>query len=255
MNSLTKANTLANEWATLKQFTSARIALGKTGTAIPLKECLNLKLAHAHAKDAVYSVLDTHYILQQFQQLNLQIYCVHSCAPNRDVYLQRPDLGRRLAPASAKTLSNLLIPPGDVAIIIADGLSAMAINKYAAEVTALLLEEIKNSGYSVAPIVIAAQARVAIADEIGAVLKAKLSIILIGERPGLSAFDSMGAYITYTPAVGNTDESRNCISNIREGGLSTTQAASKIMQLVRAAFALQLTGVGLKDDGSNYLIK
>jgi ethanolamine ammonia-lyase small subunit len=247
MNSIVKATTQPNEWVILKQFTSARIALGKTGTAIPLKECLNLKLAHAQAKDAVYSVLDTSYLLQQLHELQVPAYTVHSNAVNRDIYLQRPDLGRRLDPASVETLSNLSLQPTDIVIVIADGLSALAINTYAVELTSLLLQEFKKVGYTVAPIIIAEQARVALADEIGQLLKARLSVILIGERPGLSAFDSMGAYITYAPAIGNTDESRNCISNIREGGLTPAQASIKIMQLINAAFTLQLTGVTLKD--------
>jgi ethanolamine ammonia-lyase small subunit len=252
MNSIVKANTQVNEWITLKQFTSARIALGKTGTAIPLKECLNLKLAHAHAKDAVYSVLDTHYLLQQLHNLQVPALTVHSNADNRDIYLQRPDLGRRLDVASAEMLSNLSLQPTDVVIVIADGLSALAKNKYAIELTSSLLQELKKAGYTIAPVIIAEQSRVALADEIGQLLKARLSVILIGERPGLSAFDSMGAYITYAPAIGNTDESRNCISNIRTGGLTPAQASTKIMQLISAAFTLQLTGVALKDNNINY---
>ncbi len=252
MNSIVKATTQANEWITLKQFTSARIALGKTGTAIPLKECLNLKLAHAQAKDAVYSVLDTHYLLQQSHELQIPAYAVHSNADNRDIYLQRPDLGRRLNTASVEVLSNLSLQPTDIVIVIADGLSALAINKYAIALTSLLFQELKKTSYTVAPIIISEQARVALADEIGQLLKARLSVILIGERPGLSAFDSMGAYITYAPNIGNTDESRNCISNIREGGYAPAQASAKIIHLISTALALQLTGIALKDNEANH---
>ncbi len=255
MSSIIKPTVQANDWIGLKQFTNARIALGKTGTAIPLKECLNLKLAHAQAKDAVYSTIDSAYLLRQLQERSVPVYTVHSSAINRDIYLQRPDLGRRLNEASVEVLSHLILPQNDIVIVIADGLSAMAINKYAVQVTSLLLQEIRKSNYTIAPVIIAKQARVALADEIGQLVKARLSIILIGERPGLSAFDSMGAYITYHPAVGNTDESRNCISNIRADGLTTVSAADKIMRLIHSAFTLQLTGVGLKDNNGNYVLK
>lgn len=251
MNSISKVIVEDNKWKTLKQFTNARIALGKTGTAIPLKECLNLKLAHAQAKDAVYSVLDTALLLQQLGELQVPANCVSSRAANRDIYLQRPDLGRRLDQASVETLSNISIQPADIVIVIGDGLSALAINKYAINVTSLLLMEIKAGVYTVAPVIVAKEARVAIADEIGQLLKARLSIMLIGERPGLSAFDSLGVYITYNPVVGNTDESRNCISNIRADGLIPAQAVIKIMQIINAAFALQLTGVALKDNSNH----
>ena len=253
MNSITKAVIQTNEWTALKQFTKARIALGKAGTAIPLKECLNLKLAHAQAKDAVYSTLDTTELLQAISDQQIERYLVQSNANNRDIYLQRPDLGRRLSEQSVETLTGLSIKPANILIVVADGLSALAVNKYAVEVTSLIIKELKRAAYTVAPIIIAEQARVAIADEIGEILKARLSIILIGERPGLSAFDSMGAYITYHPAIGNTDESRNCISNIRADGLTPAYAAIKIMQVINAAFTLQQTGVALKDNGTNQL--
>ena len=252
MNSITKAVIQTNEWTALKQFTNARIALGKTGTAIPLKECLNLKLAHAQAKDAVYSTLNTVELTQAISDQQINTGLVHSNAGNRDIYLQRPDLGRRLNEKSVETLTDLSVQSADLLIVIADGLSALAVNKYAAEVTSLLIKEIKKTACTIAPIIIAEQARVAIADEIGEILKARLSIILIGERPGLSAFDSMGAYITYHPAIGNTDESRNCISNIRADGLTPAEAAMKIMQLINAAFTLQMTGVALKDNSTHH---
>lgn len=251
MNSIVKRITEANDWIALKSFTNARIALGKTGTAIPLAECLNLKLAHAQAKDAVYSALNTPYLLQQLQKLGVPAYTVHSSAANRDIYLQRPDWGRKLDDASATALSGLSLPPADIVIIIADGLSALAVNENAIAVTTSLLQEAKKAVYTVAPVIIAEQARVALADEIGQLSKARLTVILIGERPGLSAFNSMGAYITYNPLVGNTDESRNCISNIRADGLQPAEAAIKITQLIQSAFTLQLTGITLKDNSTN----
>lgn len=255
MNLIRKTNTNANDWASLKQFTSARIALGKTGVSIPLKECLHLRLAHAHAKDAVYSLLDKEFLMQTLRDAGLPVLWVCSKSANRDIYLQRPDLGRTLNEQSEENLKmNAVQSPPDIVIVIADGLSAAAVNKHAATAAIVLSEKAKEAGFSIAPVVLAEQARVAIADEIGELLKAKLSIILIGERPGLSSFESMSAYITYKPKKGTTDESRNCISNIKEDGLTTSVAAAKIMELVKAAFVTQTTGVALKDQSNPVFI-
>jgi len=254
MNLIKKINCEANEWAFLRQFTSARIALGKTGVSIPLQECLRLKQAHAQAKDAVYSAVDKKLLLQTLTNKQIPVQLVHSKAANRDIYLQRPDLGRSLSELSVEVLSQYAAS-ADIVIVIADGLSAVAVNKQAAPVTMLIIKEAKQAGFSVAPVVIAEQGRVAIADEIGELLKAKLSIILIGERPGLTSSESMGAYITYQPKTGTTDERRNCISNIKDEGLTPTVAAVKIMQMVKAAFAMQLTGVVLKESSNADTVK
>jgi ethanolamine ammonia-lyase small subunit len=229
-------------WASLKAYTSARIALGRAGTAIPLKEVLSFKLAHAHARDAVYSALAVDALQEQLQVFGKPIYTLHSEAADRHEYLQRPDKGRKLNTTSQKELYNT---GGDLAIIIADGLSATAVNIHAYPLLQMLVPSLQ---ISLSSICLVQQGRVAIADEIGASLKVKATLILIGERPGLSAADSLGAYLTFGPKTGNTDEARNCISNIRAEGLSYALAAGKINYLLNEAFRLQLSGVALKDN-------
>lgn len=248
MNKLLKTNIEADEWKSLKAYTAARIALGKTGVSIPVAESLGFKLAHAHAKDAVYSALEQGSLINALRELKYPVVSLQSQATNRDMYLQRPDLGRRLSDDSVRKLQVLSAVPTDLCIILADGLSASAINENAWPVVSALLQAAKTMNYTVSAVSLVEQARVAIADEIGSLLKARLTIILIGERPGLSSFDSMGAYITYGPKPGLTDERRNCISNIRQQGLSAPLAVDKIMYVVNEAFRLKLTGVSLKDN-------
>jgi ethanolamine ammonia-lyase small subunit len=178
----------------------------------------------------------------------LPVHYVRSQADNRDTYLQRPDLGRLLDELSAEKLRQLNSQPADVGLIIADGLSASAVNTYAPIVVPLLVQAVREAGFSLAPIVLVEQGRVAITDAIGGILRPKMAIMLIGERPGLSSFDSMGAYLTYAPEPGLTDERRNCLSNIREQGLPPVMAVNKLMWLIQSAFRLQLTGVALKDN-------
>lgn len=235
----------SDPWASLKAFTTARIALGRTGTAIPLREVLAFKMAHAHARDAVYSRLETAALQEQLQSFHLPIALLHSRAADRYEYLQRPDKGRRL---DVDSVASLTPESADVVFILADGLSATAVNVHAYPLLQHVLPMLKATGISVGPLCLVQQGRVAIGDEIGALLKAKVTIVLIGERPGLSAADSMGAYITYGPQVGNTDEVRNCISNIREEGLQYSAAAGKIFYLLQEAFRLKLSGVELKDN-------
>lgn len=236
----------ADAWHPLKQFTAARIALGRTGHAVPLNELLQFKLAHAHARDAVYAVLLTQQLVQQLKQFNLAVYALHSKVKDRHEYLLHPGMGRQLNDASVQLLQNRSAS-FDIVVVLADGLSATAINLHAVPLLQLLIPLLQQSGFSIA-LTTAAQARVAIGDAIGALMDAKLSLVLIGERPGLSAADSMGAYLTYKPAVGLTDESRNCISNIRPEGMDYEKAATKIHYLVTAAFRLQYSGVSLKDN-------
>ncbi|GAB3948569.1 ethanolamine ammonia-lyase subunit EutC [Spirosoma harenae] len=247
MNELKKSNPEVDEWASLKAYTTARIALGRTGVSIPFRESLRFKLAHAHAKDAVYSQLDIAELKTSLTPTGLPIHTVLSRAENRDIYLQRPDFGRLLHDSSIEKLQQLAHSPSDIGIIIADGLSATAVMKNAALLINPFVEKIRKSGYSLAPIILVEQGRVAVMDVIGELLQTQLAIILIGERPGLSSFDSMGAYITYGPKSGLTDERRNCISNIREQGLAPTYAADKLLHLIQNAFRLQVTGVALKD--------
>ncbi len=248
MSELQRHNSVeADVWQPLKAFTDARIALGRTGVAIPLKESLNFKMAHAHARDAVYSELNETALIEDLKKFQLPIYTLHSKAQSRHEYLQRPDYGRQLNQASKEQLQGDN-PKMDIAIIIADGLSATAINNHAVPLLEILIPFLQQLGFSIAPLSITQLGRVAIADEIGFLLNAQFSIILIGERPGLSSPDSMGAYLTFNPKIGLTDESRNCISNIRLEGLSYKNAAEKILYLVKESFRLQYSGVDLKDN-------
>jgi len=231
----------------LKAFTPARIGLGRIGSGMPLKAFQEFKLAHAHARDAVYSELNVEDLTTALKQFALPILHVHSAAAYREQYLQRPDLGRKLDEAAAEEIKNYH-SPCDVAIIIADGLSATAVNNNTIRLLQLLMPMLGSVKLKSAPITLVKQGRVAIGDEIAYALGAKLSVILIGERPGLSAADSVGAYITYAPKPGLTDESRNCISNIRPQGLNSAAAAKKIFYIIQEAFKSKLTGIGLKDN-------
>jgi ethanolamine ammonia-lyase small subunit len=239
---------LDDPWKNLRAFTAARIALGRTGNAIPLAESLAFKLAHAHARDAVYSKLESEKLQEDLAVFGLPTYWIHSQAPDRAAYLQRPDWGRRLHPDSVSILPTKQDQSYDLALIVADGLSATAVNTHVFSLLQLLIPRLQERGFQLAPLVLVEQGRVAIADEIGYLLQAKASVILIGERPGLSSPDSMGAYLTFEPKIGRTDESRNCLSNIRPEGLSFKMATEKLLYLIQAAFRLQLSGVALKDD-------
>jgi ethanolamine ammonia-lyase small subunit len=232
----------------LKQFTTARIGIGRTGASIPLKPSLEFKLAHAHARDAVYSELDTDKLLSDLNPFNLPVLLLHSQAAYREMYLQRPDLGRKLNEESVGLLIDYSQVVADVVVVIADGLSATAVNRHAVGLLKVLIPQLQSASLNIGPIGLVKQGRVAIADDIGVQLKAKLSLILIGERPGLSSADSMGCYITYDPKPGLTDESRNCISNIRPNGLTFKSASKKIFYLTKEAFRRKLSGVGLKDN-------
>ena len=236
-----------DSWQALKAFTAARIALGRTGSSIPLKETLQFKLAHAHARDAVYSTLNETELVNGLQQFNLPIHVLHSQATNRHEYLQRPDLGRLLTDLSTGHLKDGTTG-FDVTLILADGLSATAINHHAVPLLQLLIPLLHQANFSLSPINIVHQGRVAIGDEIGSLLQAKISLVLIGERPGLSSPDSMGAYLTYQPTIGLTDEKRNCISNIRTEGLNYHTAALKIFYLIKESLRLKISGVALKDE-------
>jgi len=239
---------MKDPWLSLRSFTPARIALGRTGTSVPLEEVLRFRLAHAHARDAVYSLPDIDSLQQQLLALQLPVQVLHSRAADRHEYLQRPDKGRRLNDASAAALSALSGTGNEVAIVIADGLSATAVNRHAVPLLQQLLPLIRDAGMPLAPVCIVQQGRVAVGDEAGALLQAKAVLVLIGERPGLSSPDSLGIYLTFQPKIGLTDEARNCISNIRPEGLSYRAAAEKAFYLLRESLRLQLSGVHLKDN-------
>ncbi len=210
----------------------ARISLGRVGHSLPTRELLAFQLAHAKARDAVLNDLNCTFFAG-FEPL-----IAHSCAQNRAIYLRRPDLGRRLAEPGIFERGDY-----DAVLIFADGLSATAVHRHAGPVLDALLPLLE--GWKLAPVVVAQQARVAISDEIGELLGAKMSVILIGERPGLSSPDSLGAYLTWGPRVGRNDSERNCVSNIREEGLKPTLAAQRIAMLMNAARGRQVTGVRL----------
>ena len=241
-------------WQSLKTYTDARIALGHAGGAIPLKEVLQFKLAFAHAKDAVYSELDWPKLEQKLERLGVPYTKLHSRASSRSVYLQRPDWGRSLNEASTARLKEIPSSETDIAIVLADGLSATAINQHAIPLLQRLIPDLQKNSYRIAPITVAEQARVAIGDEIACLLRAKLVVVLIGERPGLSSPYSMGAYLTYAPAPGLTDERRNCISNIRPEGLPYEMAKQKILYLIQESLRLKLSGVDLKDNTTTLFI-
>jgi len=231
-----------NGWASLRALTPARIALGRAGNGLPTAELLRFGLAHARARDAVHAALDAQALAVQLAALGLAPRIVHSAAQERGTYLRRPDLGRRLAADCAVENAG-----HECALVIADGLSALAVQRHAAPLVAALVS-LAPQRWAAAPVAIALQGRVALGDDIGARLGANLVVVLIGERPGLSSPDSLGAYITHAPRVGRSDAERNCVSNIRPQGLDYESAARRIDWIAAAALARGMTGVCLKDD-------
>jgi ethanolamine ammonia-lyase small subunit len=235
----------------LRRLTPARIALGRTGTSMPTSAQLDFQYAHAQARDAVHLPFDSAGLSAQLAERGRASLLLHSAATDRNSYLQRPDLGRKLSDESAQTLRDYaLANPGgvDLAIVVADGLSALAVHRHTLPFLARMEDQIVNDGWSVSPVILVEQGRVAVADEIGELLGAKMVVILIGERPGLSSPDSLGLYFTYNPKVGLTDAYRNCISNVRLEGLSYGMAAHRLLYLMREACRRQLSGVNLKDE-------
>lgn len=250
MQEIKKKIVQPDPWTSLRSLTGARIALGRVGAALPLSEVLALKMAHAQARDAVFSEIDIASLQPALQSSGFPVYLLHSQASERSDYLQRPGSGRLLNKDSVDRLRASGEPGCDIVIVLADGLSAAAVNTHAIPLLTHLVTLLQPSGYAIGPVCLVQQGRVAVADEIGSLLGARLSLILIGERPGLSSPDSLGAYVTYNPRPGLTDEARNCISNIHAAGLSYPVAAAKINYLVQASLRLQLSGVGLKEDDS-----
>ncbi|MGM9512506.1 ethanolamine ammonia-lyase subunit EutC [Larkinella sp. GY13] len=242
-------------WAFLQSHTSARIARGRTGHSLPTRALLDFQLDHARARDAVYSELERDALLAQLQTVQLPVLPLHSRAADRQQYLQRPDLGRKLNEQSLLHLSGLEDLTGvDLSIVIVDGLSATAINRHAGAVVSRLAEEVRALGWSLAPLCLVEQGRVAIGDEIAHALKAETVVVLIGERPGLTSPDSMGAYLTFHPQPGLTDESRNCISNIRPEGFPYEAAVQKLLYLLTEMKTRRLSGVLLKDEFDDNLL-
>lgn len=252
-----------NPWQNLRHFTDARIGLGRAGVSVPTRELLAFQLAHARAQDTVHMNWDVcafadnllqESVIQEHinSDKNARVFHLKSQALNREVYVQRPDYGRQLSPISVESLNayyDAHQPSFDLAIVVADGLSARAIDDNAIGFLQVWLPLLHRSfpDVSIAPISLVQQGRVAVGDHVGQQLRASCCLMLIGERPGLSSVDSMGAYLTWAPTRGRNDAQRNCISNIRHAGLSYSQAAAKVNYLFAEARKLQLSGVQIKD--------
>jgi ethanolamine ammonia-lyase small subunit len=232
----------------LRELTPARVGLGRTGASLPTEALLGFTLDHARARDAVHAAFDVSGLVAGLRGLGLGPVEVLSQARNRRDYLRRPDLGRMLDPASRRRLESRDASSSQFAIVIGDGLSPAAVNVHAVEQVRHLMAQLASAGIEIGATVVASGARVALGDEIGAILSARMLLMLIGERPGLSAPDSLGGYLTFAPRIGRTDAERNCISNIHRAGLSYQEAAFKIAWLVREGLVRQVTGVALKDE-------
>jgi ethanolamine ammonia-lyase small subunit len=246
-----KPTPAADPWRTLQRFTAARIGLGRAGGSLPTAPLLQFQLAHARARDAVQAELDATALRAALDRLDSEVLLLHSAAPDRRAYVQRPDLGRILSEESRAQLAARPQPaqPYDAAIVVADGLSARAVEQHAVPLIEHVAPRLVDAGWNVGPICVALRGRVAIADEIGALLPARMSVMLIGERPGLSSPDSLGVYLTWEPLPGRSNAQRNCISNVRPPeGLSYPAAAHRLWYLMSEARRRRLSGVELKED-------
>jgi ethanolamine ammonia-lyase small subunit len=242
--------------ARLNTATTARVSLGITGPSIPTREQLRFQLDHAVARDAVHAQMETADLLQELRALQMETLVLRSAATskpqqrNRRLYLLRPDLGRRLHPDSQNVLqeyaTHAAVTP-EIVFVISDGLSALAVERHAVPLLSATLCLLRPELRRIGPVCIVQQGRVAIGDEIGDLLKAKLIVLLIGERPGLSAADSLGVYLTWAPRPGRTDAERNCISNIRHEGLGYAEAAQRLVFYINEATRLENTGIALKE--------
>jgi ethanolamine ammonia-lyase small subunit len=238
-----------DSWASLSRHT-----LGRSGSSVPTGELLRFSLAHARARDAVHTEFDQASIAASIQLQGFETLAVRSRSRSKAIYLRRPDLGRRLDEDSAGLLAQRSGRTCDLAIVVADGLSSAAIQAHAVPFLNVLGAGLRHAGFSLAPIVIASGARVALGDEVGHLLNARAVLVLIGERPGLSSSDSLGTYLTYDPVIGRMDSERNCISNIHHGGLSYDEASFKLLWLINEAFRVEETGIGLKDQSEGDLL-
>ncbi len=246
MNNISKKDV----WHYLKKHTDARIAQGRTGNSLPTNALLDFNLSHALARDAIYENFQVETLQKQLENLKLNAQIVHSKAKDKATYLLNPNFGRELCEESKIKIHTLNENEKDICIIISDGLSATAANSHSLSVIQAIQNEFLNTAYTFSNIVLVRQGRVAISDEIGELMKCRFSVLLIGERPGLSFPDSLGIYLTYNPRVGRTDAERNCISNIRPQGLSYKEAAYKLKWLILEADKIKATGVLLKDESS-----
>ncbi|MEC4749135.1 ethanolamine ammonia-lyase subunit EutC [Methylomicrobium sp. Wu6] len=236
-------------WDTLRRFTQARIAQGRSGSSLPTSALLDFQLAHAMARDAIHQPWDIERLSEAVKALGVEPLCLATPVADRVQYLQRPDLGRCLDVASRQTLLLHRQPAIDVVLTISNGLSSIAVESHGLALLRAIMAVYSRIPLRCGPVCLVPNARVALADQIGELLNARLSVIVVGERPGLSAADSLGVYLTYAPRVGNTDAERNCISNIRPPeGLSYQTAATKLAYLSHEALQRKVSGVALKDD-------
>jgi ethanolamine ammonia-lyase small subunit len=240
---------MTDQWIALRRFTQARIALGHAGHALPTRALVDFQLDHARARDAVLLPWDIGVFAQQLQALGTETLILETPVADRGEYLRRPDLGRVLSEGSREQLSLLDAGAVDVALIVTNGLSSTAIERHGIALLQEMVHGYRDRGLRVGPVVLVANGRVGLFDEIGSRMAARMAVIVVGERPGLSAADSLGLYLCYAPGPGNTDAQRNCISNIRPPeGLGYRDAAAKLLQLTDAALRRGLSGVELKDE-------
>jgi ethanolamine ammonia-lyase small subunit len=232
----------------LRDLTPARVGLGRAGASMTTKAWLDFAHAHARARDAVHAAFDSSSLVAGLNDLGFDAIDVSSRAPKRGDYLKRPDLGRMLDEDSQRRLASHRNDSSQLAIVIGDGLSPAAVQAHAVQLVQSLVPQLAIDGIEIGHAVVASGARVALGDEIGAVLGVRMIVVLIGERPGLSASDSLGAYLTFEPKPGRTDAERNCVSNIHGAGLGYDEAAVRIAWLIREGLARQITGVALKDE-------
>lgn len=240
-------------WSELRRLTAARIGLRRTGASLATGPTLDFQLAHARARDAVHEPLDQMRLAADIGRLGVPVIAVSSAAEDRQRYLMRPDLGRRLAPGAEVTLAPYAVGH-DVVFVVTDGLSAGAVQRHAEPVLAGVLPALRADSWQIGPVVIVRHGQVAVGDAVAIALLARCVVVLIGERPGLTAPDSMGAYLTWEPSANTTDANRNCISNIRPEGIGYADAAHKLTHLLRAMRARRISGVQLKDNSDRLLI-
>ncbi|MGE0607780.1 MAG: ethanolamine ammonia-lyase subunit EutC [Pirellulales bacterium] len=246
---------IPDPWHSMRSNTSARIALGRTGGSLPTAELLDFQLAHARAKDAVWQEFDALGLARELAGLGWPTAVADSAAESRPAYLQRPDAGRRLSPESRQRLVSQCTAktPPDLAVIVSDGLSALAAHRQVLPLLAAWWPLLEQSGWRLAQLIVVRHGRVAIQDEVGELLCARAAVILLGERPGLGSPDSLGAYMVFGPRMGRTDAERNCLSNIRPEGLPPAMAAARLHRLLDLALRQQLSGVGLRHHGDEFI--
>lgn len=245
---------MSDPWSALCSFTQARIALGRAGHALPTAALLDFQLAHAEARDAVHLPWDVDGFADRVRGLGAEVLLLETPVASRDEYLHRPDLGRTLSGASRERLGRLGLDAADVALIVTNGLSSAAMERHGISLVQAILNGFRSRQLRVAPVALIANGRVALLDEVGSAVGAKVAVIVVGERPGLSAADSLGVYLTFAPKPGNSDAQRNCISNIRPPeGLSYQAAAAKVLYLTEESMRRGTSGVALKDDMAGLL--